>query len=143
MKYTEYIPREPIKKYIDAYWVQESDSMFQQVSKRFFVYGTTEIVMNMGTSTPYVNAITPLLPGNIYMGGTITRPNEIFSVPNSNFVGIRFKPGGFSIFYNMPVEMLVDQVIEFPDKHLISIIDMDDQLPERLDRFFYAKINER
>src|ERR1700682_5237140 len=112
MKCAEYIPADPLKKYIDAYWVLETDSRYRRVSRRFFVDGTIEILVNMGSSTPYVNGITPLSPGNIYIGGTITRPNEVSSVPNSNFVGIRFKPGGFSAFYNLPVDMLVDRVVE-------------------------------
>jgi AraC-like DNA-binding protein len=140
MKYAEYTPAQPLKNYVDAYWVLETDAIYQPVSRKFFVDGTSEILVNMGTSTPYLNGVTPLAPGNIYIGGTITRPNEVLSVPNSSFVGIRFKPGGISVFYNLPYDEIVDRVIEFHDKHLFSIVDIDAKLPERLDRFFYSKM---
>jgi len=142
MKYKEYQPGDHLKKYIDAYWLLETDSIYRPVSRRFFVDCTTEILINMGTSTPYVNSVIPLSPGNVYIGGTITRPNEVFSVPNSCFVGIRFKPGGISVFYNLPYNELVDRVVEFHDRQLISVIDLDEQLPERLDKFFYSRIKD-
>jgi len=142
MKYKEYQPGGYLKKYIDAYWILETDSIYRPVSRRFFVDCTTEILINMGTSTPYVNAVTPLCPGNIYICGTITRPNEVLSVPNSCFVGIRFKPGGISVFYDLSYNELVDRVIEFHDQPLISVIDLDEQLPERLDKFFCSRIKD-
>jgi transcriptional regulator GlxA family with amidase domain len=36
----------------------------------------------------------------------------------------------------------VDRVIEFHHKQLISVIDLDEQLPERLDKFFYSRIKD-
>jgi AraC-like DNA-binding protein len=142
MKYKEYQPGDHLKKYIDTYWLMETDSIYRPAARRFFVDCTTEILINVGASTPYLNSVTPLYPGNVYIGGTITRPNEVFSLPNSCFVGIRFKPGGISVFYNLPYNELVDRVIEFHDKPLISIIDSDELLPERLDRFFYSRIKD-
>ncbi|MGZ3833981.1 MAG: AraC family transcriptional regulator [Mucilaginibacter sp.] len=140
MKYAEYHPKDPLKKFIDAYYVLETDALYKPVARRVFADGCTEIFINIGTSTPHVNLFTPLSPGNIYLGGTMTIANIVSSVPNSTFVGIRFKPAGFSAFYNLPVDKIVDQIIEFPDKELMAIIDLDDQLVERLDKFFQAKL---
>ncbi|HZY37591.1 MAG TPA: DUF6597 domain-containing transcriptional factor [Mucilaginibacter sp.] len=64
MKNKEYKPCDYLKKYIDAYWALETDAVYRPVARRFFVDCTTEIIINMGTSTPHVNAVSPLqLPG--------------------------------------------------------------------------------
>jgi len=143
MKYAEYIPADPLKAYIDVYWVLETGSLYKPFNRRIFADGCTEIFINMGTSRPIVNSITPLLPGNVYLGGTMTCSSVVTSVPNSAFVGIRFKPAGFSKFYTLSQNEIVDQIIEFPDKQLLSIIDLDAQLPARLDKFFHSKIKDR
>jgi AraC-like DNA-binding protein len=141
MKYTEFFPAEELKPYIDAYWILETDSLFKQVERRIFADGCTEIFINMGNAIPVVNGITKLMPGNIYLGGTMTRSNVLSSLPNSNFVGIRFKPAGFSVFYKLPLEDIVDEIVEFPDRKLMDIIDFDQELNYRLDQFFIDKIN--
>jgi AraC-like DNA-binding protein len=141
MKYAEYLPTEQLKPYIDAYWVLETDSLFKPVQRRIFADGCTEIFINIGSSIPIVNNVTKLMPGNIYLGGTMTCSNVVSSLPNTTFVGIRFKPAGFSIFYKLPVEQIVDEIIEFPDKNLMHIIDVDQELNLRLDQFFINKIN--
>jgi AraC-like DNA-binding protein len=140
MRYKEFKPEKILKAYIDAYWILETDSLYKPATRRIFADGCTEIFINIGNSTPYVNSVTPLRPCRIYLGGTMTSSSIVTSVPNSSFAGIRFKPAGFSAFYHLPLDKIVDRIIEFPDKELIKLIDLDEELPIRLDKFFLAKI---
>ena len=141
MKYAEYAPAPQLKPYIDAYWTLETDRFFKPVNRPIFADGCTEIFINVGGSAPVVNSISHLKPGNIYLGGTMSRASVVTSLPNSRFVGIRFSPAGFAAFYKLPVSEIVDEVIEFPDKALSTIAVIDSNLSSRLENFFVNKIH--
>ncbi|MBB5441219.1 AraC-like DNA-binding protein [Pedobacter sp. AK017] len=140
MGYGEFKPSEQLKSYIDTYWLLQNDSLVRPSERRIFADGCMEIFINAGKTKPVINHVTELLPGKIYLAGTMTCSNIITSIPDSVFVGIRFKPAGFSAFYKVAAEELVDKIAEFPDQELLSIIDLDEGLVERLDRFFTGKI---
>jgi AraC-like DNA-binding protein len=141
MRYVEYLPAQQLRPYIDAYWVLETDSLFTPLKRRIVADGCTEIFVNMGSSIPTINAEIALRPGTSYLGGTMTRASIVSSLPNTNFVGIRFKPAGFPTFYRLPLTDIVDEIIEFPEEALMKEIDMDESLPGRLDQFFIRKMN--
>jgi AraC-like DNA-binding protein len=46
------------------------------------------------------------------------------------------------VFYNLPFAEIVDEIVEFQDKVLLSIAGLDEQLPQRLDKYFLAKKND-
>lgn len=141
MRYVEHLPAQQLRPFIDAYWVLKTDSLFTPLKRRIVADGCTEIFVNIGSSTPTINAEIALRPGKSYLGGTMTRASVVASLPNTNFVGIRFKPAGFSVFYRLPLADIVDEIIEFPDKELMKEMDMDESLPDRLDLFFIRKMN--
>ncbi|SHL90777.1 helix-turn-helix transcriptional regulator [Mucilaginibacter sp. OK098] len=143
MKYAEYKPGLQLAPYIDAYYTLETGALYQPVTRRIFADGCTEIFINLGESKPVVNNYTILYPGNIYLGGTMTASNLLNSVPNSRFLGIRFKPSGFSVFYNLPLDEIVDEIIEFPDKELYALAELDRQVVTRLDQFFSGRLKNR
>jgi AraC-like DNA-binding protein len=138
-KYVEIAPAEQLKDFIDTYWIMETGALYQPTEARLYADGTTDIFVNMGNTRPLLNN-TPLLPGTIYFGGTMTTSSLIQRLPNSIFIGIRFKPGGFAFFYKLPLQELTDEIIEFPDRFLYDLLDVDDRVTERLDDFFTGKI---
>lgn len=140
MNYTEYTPAEELRSYIAAYWTIETDALVKPFERHIYADGCTEIFINLGSSVPVLNGSIALIPGNIYLGGTMTCAMVLTSMPNSRFVGIRFKPAGFAAFYGLPANEIVDRVIEFPDHNLIGIIEIDEGLGKRLDDFFVKKI---
>ncbi|MGY4538608.1 AraC-like DNA-binding protein [Mucilaginibacter sp. UYNi724] len=140
MKLTEYKAGKNLASYIDAYYTLETGLLYQPANRQVFADGCTEIFINVGNSRPRINTDTVLVPGNIYLGGTMTVSNTVRSVPGSRFIGIRFKPFGVSAFYNIPLDELVDKIIEFPDKELYSLAEIDDGLINRLDHFFLGKL---
>ena len=143
MKYLEIKPDINLASYIDAYYTLETSPLFQPVSRRVFADGCSEIFINLGESKPVINYTIILKPGNVYFGGTMTASNVVNSVPNSRFLGIRFKPSGFSAFYNLPLDKVVNEIIEFPDNELYALAEIDDLIAQRLDQFFLQKLVSR
>ncbi|MGY4384014.1 AraC-like DNA-binding protein [Pedobacter sp. UYP24] len=138
-KYIETPPASHLKNFIETYWVLETGALYQPSERRIYPDGCTEIFINMGNMNPLLND-KPLLPGNIYLGGTMTSSSIIHNIPNSLFMGIRFKPGGFSVFYKMSLQETTDEIIEFSDRLLYSLFDSDKKVTDRLDHFFTGKI---
>jgi AraC-like DNA-binding protein len=138
-KYTEIPPAEHLKDYIDTYWIMETGALYQPAEVRLYADGTTDIFVNMGSTRPLLNN-NPLLPDTIYFGGTMTASSLIQRLPSSVFIGIRFKPGGFAFFYKLPLQELTDEIIEFPDRFLYDLLDVDNKVTDRLDDFFTKKI---
>lgn len=138
-KYVEIPPVEHLRDFIDTYWIMETGPLYQPAKTRLYADGTTDIFVNMGGTRPLLNDKV-LLPGTIYFGGTMTTSIIIQRLPNSIFIGIRFKPGGFPFFYKLPLQELTDEIIEFPDRFLYDLLDVDDKVTDRLDNFFSGKI---
>jgi len=143
MKYAELKPDDRLAPYIDAYYTLETGSLYQPTTRRIFADGCSEIFINLGGSKPIVNDVITLKPGNIYFGGTMTASHVVSSLPNSRFLGIRFKPSGFSAFYNLPLDKVVNEIIEFPDSDLYALAEIDLLVSQRLDRFFLSKLNKK
>jgi AraC-like DNA-binding protein len=139
MKYVKYLPDISLQTHIAYYWVLQTDSTFTAVNVPLFADVCTDIFINIGNAEGKFNEDGSLSPGCIYMGGASTSSSFINTLPNSTFIGIRFKAGGLTVFYNLPLFEIVDQIIEFQDKQLSLLLDIDEILPKRLDNFFINK----
>ncbi len=141
MEYIKYKPDASLLKYIDFYWTLQTDSTYRTIKVPLFADVYTDIFVNFGSAASDFNGYGSLLPGRLYVGGVTTSSCSVSTYPNSTFIGIRFKPGGLPVFYNMPLFEIVDQIIEFQDKQLSSILDLDELLPKRLDQYFISRQN--
>jgi AraC-like DNA-binding protein len=139
VKYVKYQPSVLLEKYIDFYWTLETDSNYKTFNVPLFADACTDIFINFGNITADFNGDSSISPGRIYMGGLSTSAGFVRCFPNSIFIGVRFKPGGLPLFFNTPLFEMVDQIIEFQDNHLFSIMGMDGLLPVRLDQYFLSK----
>jgi AraC-like DNA-binding protein len=140
IKYAEYKPDGLLGLYISAYWSLETGPLYLPVNRPIFADGCAEIFINMGDSKPSVNNKSVLTPGKVYFGGTMTGSSQVGSIPNSRFVGIRFKPSGFTAFYNIAMSEFVDAIVEFPDQELYSLAALDEGLMDRLNAYFLRKL---
>lgn len=138
-KYTETRPAAHLQHLIDAYWIMQTGSLFQAAPAHLYADGTTDLFINMGSTSTFLNDQT-VTPGTIYFGGMMTLPSVIQRIPNSVFIGIRFKPGAFGFFYKLPLQELTDKIIAFPDRPLFELLDIDANLTQRLDAFFTKKV---
>src|SRR5688572_26347501 len=98
-EWIEYKPHVALRKHIDVYWASSTNSLYIPRSKKIFPDGSNELFANTGSNTLYINDTIAIKPGNIYLGGALTMAASFAGTPNSNFFGIRFKPGGFSTFF--------------------------------------------
>jgi AraC-like DNA-binding protein len=143
MRYSKYKPAPSLKKYIDFYWILQTDANYKPFKAPLFADACTDIFINAGSYAGDFNGSSPLLPGCVYMGGTTTTSSFVRTMPESIFIGIRFKPGGISVFCDLPLYEIVDQIIEIQDNHLFSLIGLDELLPVRFDEYFLAKQQEK
>jgi AraC-like DNA-binding protein len=142
-EWVEYKPHEALKKYIDIYWVSSTNSLYIPSPKKIFPDGSNELFANTGNNTLYFNETIAIKPGIIYLGGTLTEAVNFSGIPNSNFYGIRFKPGGFSTFFRFPLHEACGQFIELPITGLEFIFNEVNPLTTRdeLDSFFLQRLN--
>jgi AraC-like DNA-binding protein len=142
-EWIEYKPHEALKKYIDIYWVSSTNSLYIPSPKKFFPDGCNELFANTGNNTLYLNETIAVKPGIIYLGGTLTQAVNFSGIPNSNFFGIRFKPGGFRIFFKFPIHEVTGQFTELQITELKFVFDQKDSITTkgRLDSFFLQRLN--
>ena len=143
MKYIKYKPSILLEKYIDFYWILQTESDYQSIEVPLFADACTDIFINLGNTAAGFNTCIPISVGQMYMGGPATTQYLVHCFANSLFIGIRFKPGGLPLFFDSPLCEMVDQIIEFRDNTLFSILDLDDFLPQRLDQYFLSKKKDK
>ena len=125
-EHKEYKPDQALVKYIDAYWTTTTDSLHTPGPKMIYPDGCSELVVNLGNHTLYINGGMELKPGVIYLGGTQRGPMTFTSMPDSRFYGIRFKPGGFGVFFRMPLYEATGQFIDLGLKELRFLLNCED-----------------
>jgi AraC-like DNA-binding protein len=121
----EYKPDKALIKYIDAFWTTSTTPLHTPGHKIIYPDGCSELVVNLGKQTLYLNGTMAIRPGVIYLGGTQRGPINFTSMPDSKFYGIRFKPGGFSTFFKMPLYEATGQFIELSLKELKFILNCE------------------
>jgi AraC-like DNA-binding protein len=137
---SEYKPDKALAKYIDAYWTITTDSLHTPGPKMTFPDGCSELLVNQGKNTLYLNGMGAIKPGVIYLGGTQRGPISFTSMPDSRFYAIRFKPGGFGVFFRMPLYEATGQFIELNLKELTFISNCEDmQVTMALTNAFFLK----
>ena len=145
MSSLEYTPAAGLRAYIDAYWVRKADSPEPAPGRRVYANGCADLILNSGDIVAYFNpmaradAVIPLHPQRLYLGGTMTAYGVVTAEPGCSLTGVRFRPGGFYALYGVSMEPAVDNLVEFADPMLSTLLSMEVGLAERLDTFFGAK----
>jgi AraC-like DNA-binding protein len=139
ISFVKYTPHESLKRFIDFYYVLQTGP--DQISKRvpLFAHAGSDVLVNCSNLPLNFNNHSLLIPGKVYMGGAATAVLFVESFPNSTFVGVRFKPGGLSVFYRMKMIEIANQMIEFQDHNFCGLIGTDEGLAQRLDQFYRAR----
>lgn len=135
MQYLKYQPHSLLHKFIDCYWVLQTDS--SPLNVPLFSDANTDLFMNLGNTK---ENFAGYMPGRMYLRGPATSAHFCNCLPSSVYIGIRFKPGGLPLFYHVSLPCLVDQAKEFHDRKLALILDVDEFLPKRLDEYFLKNI---
>lgn len=136
--YREIKPAAVLSDCIDAYWTIQTGALLQPVTWRIFPDGCIDIIVNTGSVTVHSEQRT-LEPGRQYLAGTMTVTQEVTRVTHSHLTGIRFRPGGFALFYREDLEAVRDNLVDFHDPGLAGLLDGDEAVYARLDQYFLRK----
>jgi AraC-like DNA-binding protein len=136
-------PHEALKNFIDAYWISSTNNLYIPSPKKIFPDACTEIFANTGNNTLYLNDTIAIKPGRIYFGGILTTPINFSGVANGNFLGVRFKPGGFKTFFRVPLYEVKGQFVEMPSSQLDFVFHEKDEVAKKadLDSYFLRKLD--
>lgn len=161
--YKEFRPHERLSPFIDAFWTVTGNNPSPQPDK-ILPDGCVDIILNTGpafhsrqgaggdghpgstsdveTSEAEAGGTGFMKTGEAYLIGTMTRYIELVRPPSTRLTGIRFKPGGFSCFFDPGfLKDAADRTVEF-DRTLIPTLDpgLADPAPI-LNRFFANRLS--
>jgi len=136
--YQQYRPHNALSPYIDAYWTVTGCNS-NPMPSTLLPDGCVDIILNHGPSFPaQITSPTPpaqqgqatspnppaqiMRTGETWLVGTMTRYKELVRPPATLLTGIRFRPGGFSFFFDHGLlKDTADQTVEF-DKILLPTL---------------------
>jgi len=122
--YKEYAPHPALSPFIDAFWTVSGTNNTAQPDK-ILHDGCVALILNTGPTFQDRRDATPMAAGEAYLVGTMTRYIEMIRPPATQLTGIRFKPGGFSFFYDPSLlRDTADQTLEF-DRTLFPAGDLN------------------
>ncbi|MEJ7644218.1 MAG: helix-turn-helix domain-containing protein [Chryseolinea sp.] len=138
MSYTQFTPHTALANYIDAYWsVKGAD---RARTEKILPDGCMDIILNVqGSST--TNGPLRLVEDKVYLLGTMTKFIETKISANALIFGVRFKPAGFSHFYqNGPVHEITDNTVEFENSLAPDIREIINGGISYLNGFFFKRL---
>jgi len=116
MLYNQINPHPELKDYIDAYWAVSGNGKELKIEK-ILPDTCVDIIFNLGDDCVTDNGRYTLQNEKVYLVGTMKGFKENKIKPNANLLGIRFKPGAFSVFYKFgSLYEITDQTIELEKK---------------------------
>lgn len=103
MLYREYIPNGILSEFIDKYWIVQ-DHTHSTGKYKILPDGYSDFIFCLsGTAMPKANENSVYFCEAYYVGA-MTTFSELISLPaHLNMLGIRFKPGGLSVFCHIPL----------------------------------------
>ena len=114
MRYREIPPTKLLARFIECFWVLESDeSSASSQAERILPDGCVELILNLRAPFRERHAAggEQLQPAR-FLVGQMTRP--VFIVPSGEvlLIGIRFQPGGTFPFFRFSLAEVTNQVVE-------------------------------
>lgn len=112
MHYSEAAPDSILANYVDAYWTS-SGSTFEKTVEKILPDGCVDIIFNLGDDCYTDNGSFLMRNERAYLVGTMTRYKETLMDSHTKLVGVRFKPGAVSAFFNLhPLSEIANQTID-------------------------------
>jgi AraC-like DNA-binding protein len=149
--YKEFQPDRALAPFIDAFWTIAGNNSSPQPDK-ILPDGCVDIILNTGPAFHSRQATASnsqpgpeyslMNSGEAYLVGTMTRYIEMVRPPSTSLTGIRFKPGGFSFFYDPGfLKDAANRTVGF-DRALVPILHPDHSDPSPvLNRFFTSRLS--
>src|SRR6185437_2839700 len=132
--YRETAPCAALSPFIDAFWTVAGANTSDQPD-RILPDGCVDIILNIGPSFLTEEGRTSMHSNEVYLVGTMTRFKDMIRPPGTRLLGVRFKPGGFTCFYDpILLKSTADQTVPF-DRSLFP------RPASSLNHFFLRRLN--
>ncbi len=139
MPYQQFEPHLALRPYIDAYWTVTGNNP-EPVSQRILPDGCVDIILNLGDDLRDKDGIS-MKSENVYLVGTMTQAIESRVQQNTHLLGIRFKPAGFSAFYQYAsLHGFTDKTVAFETKLAPDLKQTLKHSVAYLNRFFLNRL---
>jgi AraC-like DNA-binding protein len=140
MIYKEVKPHPALVDYIDAFWTTTSDGK-KIVSEKILPDGCVDIILNLGDDCKTDNGTFDIKNGRTYLVGTMKHFKIVEMKPETNLIGIRFKPAAFPSFYKFTsLHQITDGTVEFENKLSPDLKQVISNSTEYLNQFFINKL---
>jgi AraC-like DNA-binding protein len=141
MIFKQVIPHHALADYIDCYWSIEGAGSEMHV-ERIFPDGSPGLILNVGEKCITDNGLVTMQPGSSYLVGAMTSYKETYLNEKHHLIGVCFKPGAFSRFYNyLPLAEITEQTVELEKALAPDTSKMRDLSFAELNAFFLKRLN--
>ena len=142
MKYSQVNPDKSLASYIDAYWTAKGDSV-NTVTEKILPDGCIDIIFNLGSDCITDNGALNMQSEKVYLVGTMTRFKETIMHSETNLIGVRFKPAGFSAFHKFSsLHEIIDKTIEHEKIFLFDLKKISADHVTYFNQFFFDKLKK-
>src|SRR4051812_17656198 len=102
MQYREHHPKAPLNRYLECFWILESETLSSSVTtERILPDGCVELILNFGASfKQHIGTKQSIQPPN-FLVGQMTGPVFISPTGTVQLMGLRFHPGGTLPFFSL------------------------------------------
>lgn len=144
MTYNQFKPHLDLVDYIDAFWVVEGVEKGVRQKERILPDGCVDLIFNLGENCKTDNGNLTMQSEKTYLVGTMTTWQESFLDSQTKLIGVRFKPGAFSLFYNYaPLNEVTNKTIEFEKVLSLNINKLKQYSISYLNNHFLNRINNQ
>jgi len=113
MRYRELYPRNPLNRFVECFWILESEDPPQPAqTERILPDGCIELILNFGDRFSQHKSDKTSVQPRHFLVGQMTGPIVISPGNVVDLIGIRFHPGGTMPFFRLPLHELTDQLVE-------------------------------
>ncbi len=121
-------PDQSLAAYVDSYWFIDARCCNPHGFQEFLhPDGGMGFIFNYGDSLSFDGQIEK---NDASLDGTSTKSTHLVLTENIKAVGIRFKPAGASVFFDMPLHEFKDQRVSMRDLNSIQFENLYDQISQ-------------
>lgn len=139
LEYRVFPPAHRLQKQIRKYYIFKMPQGFPDIPKTLFADGSMDLFINLGPGRPHIDGHGPLEPGTCYLSGIMTSFIRLSRTGNCTIIGVQFRPGGLSYFFDISLPEYAGQVKKFPMGFFLPL--PSDDLIHGLDRFFLSRLS--
>jgi AraC-like DNA-binding protein len=140
MHYGQTKPDGVLTGYIDAFWTASGDGR-NLLSEKILPDGCVDIILNFGDNCKTDDGNCTIKTEKAYLVGPMKRFKTVQMSPETNLIGIRFKPGAFSSFYKFAsLHEVTDVTIELEKDLSPNLKSTDQNVTRNLNRFFEGRL---